>query len=173
MKLAKPLVLTGMMGSGKTSIGKVLAQRLQVPFYDLDEEIEREQKATVRDIFSKYGEGVFRRIEKQKLQNLLLKGPQVIATGGGAVIDEGTRSLLHECAIPVWLKADVEVLEKRVAGDDTRPLLAGDDPKKVLRRILEQRTPYYAQAPIVLVNNGNNVEAAADELMAMLGNYIR
>ena len=165
MAYTKPIVLTGMMGSGKTSIGQRLAARLQMPFLDLDEEIEREQKAKIPDIFSKYGESVFRGIEKQKLQNLLQKEPAVIATGGGAVIDESTRNMLADCAITVWLKVDVDILAARVEGDENRPLLAGDNPEKVLRRILEQREPYYAQAPITIINNGRSIEMAVEEIV--------
>jgi shikimate kinase len=171
MPLSKPLVLTGMMGSGKTSIGRRLAARLQMPFVDLDEEIEREQKSKIPDIFSKYGEKVFRQIEKQKLQNLVQKEPAVIATGGGAVIDEGTRGMLTDCAIVVWLKTDVEVLASRVKGDENRPLLAGDNPKKVLRRILDQREPYYAQAPITIPNNGSNIDVTVEEILAAVKKY--
>ncbi|MBI3420195.1 MAG: shikimate kinase [Proteobacteria bacterium] len=170
MALSKPLVLTGMMGSGKTTVGKALARQLGVPFIDLDEEIEREQQATIRDIFSKYGETAFRAIEKQKIASLLPKGPAVIATGGGAVMDESTRVLLQECAITVWLKADVETLFKRIKGDETRPLLTGDDPKQTLRRILTQREPFYAQARWVVDNSGRSAETAVEEVLRALKN---
>jgi shikimate kinase len=173
MKLSKPLVLTGMMGSGKTSIGKRLSARLQMPFIDLDEEIEREQQAKIPDIFSKVGEAKFRQIEKQKLQSLLQRGPAVIATGGGAVLDDSTRALLNDCAIAVWLKVDVEVLAARVKGDENRPLLKGDDPKKVLQRILQQREPYYAQAAIVIPNNGTSIDAAVEEILSAVQNHQR
>lgn len=165
MKLSKSLVLTGMMGSGKTTVGRLLARHLQLPFIDLDEEIEREQKATINDIFSKYGEAAFRKIEKQKLANLLHRQTAVIATGGGAVLDEGTRAVLFEAAITVWLNVDVEILAKRVKGDETRPLLKGDDPKKALRRILESRVPYYGLANITVVNNDNDPELAVEEIL--------
>jgi shikimate kinase len=171
IKLTKPLVLTGMMGSGKTSIGQRLARLLQMGFVDLDQEIEREQKATINDIFSKYGEAAFRKIEKQKLALLVRQEPMVIATGGGAVLDEGTRAMLHEEAITVWLKVDVEVLAKRIHGDDTRPLLKGDDPKRALLRILQQREAYYAQAPITIPNNGSNIDTAVEEILKAVQKY--
>jgi shikimate kinase len=171
MKLSKPLVLTGMMGSGKSAAGRALAARLQIPFLDMDVEIEREQGMAIRDIFTQQGEPAFRAMEKKKLAALLAGAPTVIATGGGAVLDEGSRRLLQDRAITVWLKADVEVLAGRIAADGTRPLLRGEDPKTALRRILAEREPFYAQAPLAVLNNGASVDGAVEEILRALQNY--
>jgi shikimate kinase len=171
MKLSKPLVLTGMMGSGKSSAGKGLAACLQIPFVDLDEEIERGQGKPIRDLFSEQGEAAFRAIEKKKLAELLQKPPAVIATGGGAILDEGSRRLLQDKAIVIWLKADVGVLAGRIAADGTRPLLKGEEPKTALTRILAEREPFYAQAPLTVLNNGSDVDQVVEEILRALHNY--
>jgi shikimate kinase len=171
MKLSKSLVLTGMMGSGKSSAGRKLAVRLQIPFIDLDEEIEHEQGMPVRDIFSKQGEAAFRALEKKKLAELVQRPPAVIATGGGAILDETSRRLLRDKAVTLWLKADVEVLVSRIAADGTRPLLKGEDPKTALSRILAEREPFYAEAPLTVLNNGSDADQIVEEILRALHNY--
>ncbi|HWM60831.1 MAG TPA: shikimate kinase, partial [Rhizomicrobium sp.] len=140
MTLTKTVALVGMMGAGKTSIGKRLAARLDVPFADADQEIEAAAGMTVAEIFEKYGEPEFRRLERSVIARLLGEGPRVLATGGGATMDETTRAAMTTAAFTIWLKAPVEILlgrvRKRQGADQTRPLLANDDTRGTLERLL-------------------------------------
>jgi len=143
--LVGPVVLVGMMGSGKTTIGKKVAAALGVPFVDTDAEIERRQGRSVADIFASDGEPAFREIEAAVLAEIVGRDePKVVATGGGAVLADANRHLLHERALVIWLKADAGLLAHRVADDDTRPLL-GDDPRGSLERLIRDREPLYRE----------------------------
>lgn len=146
----KTVALIGLMGSGKSSVGKRLAVALNLPFKDADTEIEAAAGRSVSDIFDSYGEPAFRDGERRVIARLLAGPVHVLATGGGAFCQDATRALLKAQAITVWLKADVEVLARRVGRKDTRPLLKDKDPLEVLRAQAEVRHPLYAQADIVL-----------------------
>ncbi len=154
-RIDRPIVLVGMMGVGKSSVGRKLAQALDLPFVDADEEIERAAQMTIAEIFATYGEPYFRDGERRVIARLLENPghrPRVIATGGGAFVNDDTRALILERAIPVWLDSDVATLVERVGRKDTRPLLRGVDPAEVLGRLRAEREPFYSQAPIKVMS---------------------
>lgn len=146
----RTIVLIGMMGAGKTTIGRRLAPRLGLPFYDADHEIEHAAGMSVSELFRRHGEMSFRRGEAQVIARLLAGPPHVMATGGGAVLDATTRRLIKEKAISVWLKADLDTIERRATRRDTRPLLQEGDARAILARLLEERAPYYAEADVAV-----------------------
>src|SRR5215471_4416159 len=149
-KLDKTLVLVGMMGAGKTSVGRRLASGLGVPFRDADAEIELAAGCTINEIFERFGEPAFRAGERKVIARLLAEPPHVLATGGGAFMDPDTRAHIHEAAISIWLKAPVELLLDRVTRKDTRPLLRNTDSRTALERLLKEREPIYAKADITV-----------------------
>ncbi len=156
-RIDRPVVLVGMMGVGKSSVGKRLAALLHCPFIDADDEIERAAQMTIPEIFEAYGEPFFRDGERRVIARLIEEdgGRKVIATGGGAFCNEDTRRLILERGIAVWLDSDVETLLERTARKDNRPLLKQGDPRETLTRLREDRRPAYSQAPIhVLSGNG-------------------
>jgi shikimate kinase len=175
MTLTKTVALVGMMGAGKTSIGKRLSTRLDVPFADADHEIESAAGMPVAEIFTKYGEPEFRRLERSVLARLLGEKPHVLATGGGAYIDESTRAAMKASAFTIWLKAPVEILlgrvRKRQEHDQTRPLLANDDIRGTLERLLAVREPVYATADMVLESGDEPHAALLDKIVAALGQH--
>lgn len=138
------------MGAGKTCIGRRLASRLDLPFTDGDAEIEAAAGCSVEEIFARHGETAFRDGERRVIARLLAQGPQVLATGGGAFMDPRTRAEIRERAIAVWLRADLELLLKRTARRNNRPLLKLGDPRAVLDRLIDERYPVYAEADIVV-----------------------
>jgi shikimate kinase len=146
----KSVVLVGLMGAGKSSVGRRVASRLGLPFFDADAEIEAAAGCSISEIFARYGEAAFRDGERRVMARLLAGPRAVIATGGGAFIDPETRALIAERAISVWLRADLELLVKRTAGRDHRPLLKKGDPRHILSVLMEQRYPIYGQADLVV-----------------------
>lgn len=144
----RSIVLVGLMGAGKTSVGRRLAQRLDLPFVDTDTEIERAAGKTIPEIFADHGEDEFRSGEKRVIARLLEDGPQVLATGGGAFMDPETRQNVVASGVSVWLSADVDLLEKRVKRRSNRPLLAHGDVRKTLSDLIKVRYPVYAEADI-------------------------
>ena len=179
MTLKRTVALVGMMGAGKTSIGKRLAARLNVPFADADHEIEAAAGMTVSEIFAKYGEPYFRDGERRVIARLLSEAPHVLATGGGAYMDDITRATMKASTFTIWLKAPVEILIGRVKkrqGTDknadgqgqTRPLLANDDLRGTLERLLAQREPIYAQADMVLESADEPHIVLLDKIVAAL-----
>ncbi len=144
----RPIVLIGLMGAGKSTVGRRLANRLRLPFVDADVEIEAAAGMTITEIFDRFGESYFRDGERRVIARLIDGTPKVIATGGGAFINQETRSLILEEAIAVWLDANPDVLAERVKRRDTRPLLRGRDAGQVLRDLAAVRNPIYAMAPI-------------------------
>jgi shikimate kinase len=145
----RSLVLVGLMGCGKSSIGKRLATRLGLPFVDADEEIERVAQKSVTEIFADHGEAFFRDREAKVISRLLAGGPQVLATGGGAYMSADTRARIHEAGLAIWLRAELHVLLRRVSKRDTRPLLKGDA-EGVMRNLMDARYPMYAAADITV-----------------------
>ena len=146
----KTIALVGLMGAGKTSVGRRLAQVLGLPFRDADEEVERAAGRSVSDIFADLGEPAFRAGERRVIARLLDDPPHVLATGGGAFMNEETRALIAGKAISVWLKADIEVLAARVGRKNDRPLLRGKDAAETLRELAKVRYPIYALADITV-----------------------
>ncbi len=144
----RPIVLVGMMGVGKTSIGKKLAERLNLAFVDVDDEIERAADMTISEIFARFGEQYFRDGERRVIARLLDDRPKVIATGGGAFIDDDTRALIKQTAYSIWLNADLDILVERVSRRSHRPLLHGKNPSEVLQELGKIRNPIYAQADL-------------------------
>jgi shikimate kinase len=168
MTLNRTVALVGMMGAGKTSIGKRLAARLQVPFRDADHEIEVAAKLSVAEIFEKFGEPEFRRLERSVIARLLGEAPHVLATGGGALMDVLTRTTVKDKAFSIWLKAPVEILLGRVKKRDTRPLLNNPDPAGTLEKLLAARAPFYAEADMMLETADEPHAAALDKIVAAL-----
>ena len=146
----RTIVLVGLMGAGKTNIGRRLATRLQLPFVDADSEIEAAAGETIPEIFENRGEAAFREGERRVIARLLDAPVHVLATGGGAYMDPQTRALIRERSISVWLRAELEVLLQRVARRSNRPLLKQGDPREVLSQLIERRYPVYAEADIVV-----------------------
>lgn len=144
----RSIVLVGLMGVGKTTVGRRLAAKLALPFVDADEEIEKAAGMTVAEIFARFGEPYFRDGERRVIARLVDENPRVIATGGGAFMNDQTRGLILDRATAIWLEADIETLVERVGRRATRPLLKDRDPRIVLRELAAVRNPIYALAPI-------------------------
>lgn len=149
-KSERTIVLVGLMGVGKTTIGRRLAQALNLPFSDADAEIEQAAGCSIADFFELYGEPAFRAGERRVIARLLDGPRHVLATGGGAFMDDGTRALTKERAVTVWLKADLDLLMKRVLRKQTRPLLKNDDPRGTMERLIAERYPVYAEADVTV-----------------------
>ncbi len=170
--LPKTLVLVGMMGAGKSSIGWRLARKLDVLFNDSDQEVERAAGCSVADIFETWGEKAFRDAERRVIKRLLGGNVQVVSTGDGAFIDEKSRELIKENGISLWLRADPEVLYERVIRRDTRPLLFDGDAKQILEEMIERRYPIYANADITVESNDDAHEATVERVMEALREHI-
>ncbi|MEO6340792.1 MAG: shikimate kinase [Caulobacteraceae bacterium] len=164
----KTIALVGLMGVGKTSIGRRLAAALGLPFCDADDEIERAADRTVSEIFADLGEAEFRAGERRVIARLLDEPPHVLATGGGAFVQPDTRALIKAKAISVWLRADTEVLVRRVGRKDSRPLLRGKDPREVLAGLAAARDPAYAEADVHVEVGESSHQAAVDAVLAAL-----
>jgi len=168
MALQKTVALVGMMGAGKTSLGRRLAARLEVPFHDADHEIETAAGLTVSEIFAKFGEPYFRDGERRVIARLLGEAPHILASGGGAFMDPATRAAMKQNALTVWLKAPAGVLLSRVKKRDTRPLLQSGDPRETIEKLLAIREPVYAQADITLECADESHHSAVDRIVAAL-----
>lgn len=169
--LPKSVVLIGLMGAGKSCIGRRLAVRLGVPFVDADTEIEAAAGHTVAEIFSRFGETAFREGER-KVMSRLLDGPvQVLAAGGGAFMDSFTRDCIRSRGISVWLRADLDLLVKRTAGRDHRPLLKQGNPTEILDRLMKLRYPVYAEADIIVDSQDEAPEVTVDNVLRALAAY--
>ena len=148
--LTKSIVLVGLMGTGKTHIGRALAEYFSIPFVDTDQVIEEKAGMSIPSIFDLYGEDKFRDIEKREIQRILEEGVQIIATGGGAFNEPQSRARILEKALSIWLKAKPSTLAKRLVKSDNRPLLAGKDTLQVLTKLADERSSYYAQAHLTV-----------------------
>jgi shikimate kinase len=165
---SRAIVLVGLMGAGKTTIGRRLAGRLSLPFKDADLEIETAAGMSVPDIFAIYGEAAFRDTERRVIARLLGQGPLVLATGGGAYMHPQTRERIREFGLSIWLKADHETLMRRVRRRSNRPLLKTADPDETMRRLIAERHPVYAEAEWTIESNDGShdrvVQAVIDAL---------
>ena len=164
----RTIALVGLMGVGKSTIGRKLATALDIPFRDADTEIEKAAGRSISDIFAERGEDEFRAGERRVIARMMEEEPHVLATGGGAFMNPDTRALIGEKAISVWLKADLDVLVRRVSRKDTRPLLVGRDPRKVLKGLIKERYPIYALAEIVIETDDRPANAAVEAILAAL-----
>jgi shikimate kinase len=164
----RTIALVGLMGVGKSTIGRRLAQVLELPFRDADHEIEAAAGRTIPEIFAERGEEEFRLGERKVIARLLQEPPHVLATGGGAFMDPQTRALMKARAITVWLKADLDVLTRRVGRKANRPLLTGRDPRQVLQALMEARDPIYAEADIVVETDDRPPTAAVEAIVQAL-----
>ncbi|EFO33362.1 shikimate kinase [Roseibium sp. TrichSKD4] len=168
----KTIVLVGIMGCGKSTVGRRLAQRLDLNFLDADTEIERAANMTVSEIFAEHGEPYFRSGEERVIARLLQEGPQVLATGGGAVMSEATRKEIAENGISIWLKAEFNTVMARVRRRSTRPLLQNPDPEGTMRALMEKRHPVYALAELTVLSREVPHEAVVDEIMEALSQHL-
>lgn len=164
----RTIALVGLMGAGKSTVGRRLAAQLGMPFKDADAEIEAAAGRSVADIFAAFGEQAFRDGERRVIARLLDEPPHVLATGGGAFVNDQTRALINERAISIWLKVDIEVLARRVSRRDTRPLLTGKDPRAVLHAHAQARYKKYAEAHITIETGDAAHQTTVDAIIAAL-----
>ena len=168
----RSIVLVGMMGAGKSSIGRRLASRLGIPFVDADTEIEKAAGMTIPEIFAAHGEPYFRAGEQRVIARLLDSGPQVLATGGGAFMNRDTRASIAAKGISVWLRATLDVLTKRIKRRSDRPLLRTADPADTLRRLIDERYPVYAEAALTVESRDVPHDTIVDEIVEGLRSYV-
>jgi shikimate kinase len=167
-RITRPVVLVGLMGVGKSTVGRKLARMLARDFVDADDAIAEAAQLSIPEIFAQFGEPYFRDGERRVIARLIEEKHGVIATGGGAFVDPETRALILEQGIAVWIDADVDTLVERTARRNTRPLLKDGDPKDILTRLAATRAPFYAQAPIRVVSeNGPHADTARAILKAI------
>jgi shikimate kinase len=166
--LPKTVVLVGLMGAGKTSVGRRLADLFGSRFVDADKEIEQAAGCTIADFFERYGEEEFRRGEERVIARLLREPPCVLATGGGAYMSSDTRREIRDHGLSLWLKADLDVLYERVARRSDRPLLKTDDPRATLEVIMNTRYPVYAQAELIVDSYRGPIEQTVDRVYQRL-----
>jgi shikimate kinase len=170
----RSIVLVGMMGVGKSSIGRRLAARLAVPFVDADAEIEKAAGMSIADIFSRHGEADFRNGEARVIARLLEGGPQVLATGGGAFMNPSTREAIHAKGLSIWLKAELDVLLRRISKRRSeRPLLQTTDPGETLRALLVEREPTYEQADLTVQSREVPHDAIVADIMIALVSFLK
>jgi shikimate kinase len=169
----RSIVLIGMMGVGKSSIGRRLGARIGIPFVDADTEIEQAAGTSIADIFARHGEAAFRSGEARVIARLLSGGPQVLATGGGAVMNEATRALIKERGVSIWLSAELNLLLRRISKRKAeRPMLQTDDPAATLRELLASRQPIYAQADITVQSRDVPHDAIVTEIIEALAVFL-
>ena len=168
----RTIALVGLMGVGKSSVGRRLAAALDLPFRDADAEVEQAAGRSISDIFADLGEPAFREGERRVIARLLEQPPHVLATGGGAFANPDIRALIKSKAVSVWLKADLDVLARRVARKDTRPLLAGKDPAEVLRELADKRYPAYAEADVTIETGDAPHHVAVEQVLSALSAYL-
>ena len=171
-RIDRPVVLVGMMGVGKSTIGRKLAQLLGLPFHDADDEIEKAAQLSIAEIFERFGEAHFRDGERRVIARLLGGGPGVLATGGGAFAQPETRALIHRKGIAVWLDSDVATLVDRVTRKDSRPLLRGGDPKEIVARLKAEREAAYAEAPIKVMSDAGPHGEAINRILKALNEWL-
>jgi shikimate kinase len=167
------IVFVGLMGAGKSAIGRSVAQQLRIPFVDTDDEIERVSRMTISELFASYGEDEFRALETRVIKRLLRGGPKVVSTGGGAFINENTRRHIKRGGVSLWLKADLEVLWERVNKRDHRPLLKTENPKATLAALMEKRYPVYCEADITIESRDVRKDIIATEVLEAIASLTK
>jgi shikimate kinase len=167
----RPIVLVGLMGAGKSSIGRRLAEKLEIPFVDADHEIEVAADKTIAEIFNDHGEAYFREGERRVISRLIENGAQVLSTGGGAFINGETRHSIQAHGISVWLKADLSLLMKRVMKRSDRPLLQTKDPEAVMQKLMDQRYPVYATADVTVESRDVQHTQMVNEVIKILAKW--
>lgn len=165
---SRSIVLVGMPGCGKSAIGRRLAPRLDLPFVDADEEIEQAAGKSIKEIFADHGEAYFRDGERRVIARLLASGPQVLATGGGAMMLEETRENIRRAGVTIWVKADLPVLVRRVSKRSNRPLFEGRDPETVMKELMEARYPVFATADIAVESRDVPHDVIVEEIIETL-----
>lgn len=171
-RIDRPVVLVGLMGVGKSTVGRRLAGMIGRGFVDADEAIEDAAQRSIAEIFEEYGEAYFRDGERRVIARLIDEAAGVIATGGGAFIDPETRALILERALAVWIDCDVDTLVERTSRRNTRPLLKNGDPKEILTRLAAERRPFYAQAPIRVESVNGPHQETARAILGAIGDYL-
>ena len=168
----RSIVFVGLMGAGKTAIGRKVATALGLPFTDSDHEIETVSRMTIPDLFERYGEAEFRALEQRVILRVLEGGPQVLSTGGGAFVNAQTREAIAGRGVSVWLKADIDVLMERVSKKQNRPLLRTADPRAVLEKLMADRYPIYAEAHLTVPTRDERKEVIAAEVIDALARHL-
>lgn len=168
----RSIVFVGLMGAGKTVIGRKVAGKLSLPFIDSDHEIETISRMSISDLFATYGEAEFRALERRVIDRLLHEGPQVLSTGGGAYMNDETRAAIASQGVSVWLKADLDTLMHRVAKRQNRPLLKADDPRAVMERLMRERYPVYETADVIVHTRDELKEVIAAEVVSGLAEFL-
>jgi shikimate kinase len=169
---ARSIVLVGLMGAGKTAIGRKVAQALDLAFVDSDHEIETVSRMTIPELFARYGEPEFRALEERVVGRLVKDGPQVVSTGGGAFMNAHTRDAISRDGVSIWLKADVDTLMARVAKKPNRPLLKAADPRAVMERLMAERYPVYGLANIIVTTRDVRREEIMAEVIQALDDWL-
>ena len=164
----RSVVVIGLMGAGKSTIGKRLAQMLGLAFIDADAEIESVSRMSIPELFEAYGEPEFRDLERRVIKRILRTGPRVLATGGGAFMNESTRRTIAKAGVSVWLKADLDVLMERVARKGNRPLLKTANPRATMQELIDRRYPVYAQADVTVQSREEKKDVMALEVIEAL-----
>lgn len=173
LRSPKTVVFVGLMGVGKTCIGRRLAQRLELPFVDADKEIEEAARCTIPEFFERYGEQQFREGERRVILRLLDNPVHVLSTGGGAFMDPQTRAAIRERAISLWLRADLDLMLRRVSRRNDRPLLQVADPRAKLQELIDQRYPVYAEADITVDSMDGPPDATLERVVGALAAHLR
>ncbi|MBV6632001.1 MAG: shikimate kinase [Alphaproteobacteria bacterium] len=171
-KLDRSIVMVGLMGAGKSSIGRRLANRLGLPFVDADNEIEKAAGCTITEIFDRFGEDAFRDGERKVIKRLMDGDVKVLSTGGGAFMDDETRALIGDNGVSIWLRADLDLLVQRCSRRNTRPLLEKGDPREILSNLIEERYPVYGEADITIDAGDRDHEDTVDRVIDYLELYL-
>ena len=171
-RITRPVVLVGLMGVGKSTVGRRLAAMLQRDFVDADEAIAAAAQRSIPEIFEQFGEAYFRDGERRVIARLIEEGHGVIATGGGAFVDDATRRLILDRTIAVWIDCDVATLVQRTARRDTRPLLKNGNPHDILTRLAKERAPFYAQAPIRVTSENGPHDLTARRIIEAIDQWL-
>lgn len=168
----RTVVFVGLMGAGKTAIGRKMAQALDLPFADSDHEIETVSRMSIPELFERYGEPEFRALEQRVIDRLVKDGPRVLSTGGGAFMNTQTRAVIIDHGISIWLKADLDLLMERVAKKQNRPLLKNPDPRAVMQKLIDERYPVYTLADFTVETRDAKREIITEEAVQALGRFL-